>query len=58
MYDRRSRKFLPYVKIMTIKCIVEKWNQKIVQKNPLLKEAYELLTLKNGWFDGSLRMTP
>ena len=29
-----------------------------VQKNPLLKEAYGLLTLRNGWFDESLRMTP
>ena len=42
----------------TIKYIMEKWNQKSVQKNLLLKEAYGLLTLKNGWFDGSLRMTP
>ena len=58
MYGRRSQKFLPYVKITTIKCIVEKWNQQIVQKNPLLKEAYGPLTLKNGWFDVSLRMTP
>ena len=57
MYGRRFQRSLLYVKMITIKYITEKWNQKSVQKNPLLKEAYGLLTLKNGWFDGSLRMT-
>ena len=36
---------------------MEKWNRKNVRKNPLLKEAYGPLTLKDRWSDGSLRMT-
>ena len=44
--------------MMTIKYIMEKWNQKDVRKNPLLKEAYGPLILRNRWFDESLRMTP
>ena len=56
MYSRQFWKFPLYVKMATIKYIMEKWNQKNIQKNLPLKEAYEYLTLRNGWFDASLRM--